>query len=52
MALGQLTPRQEVELLRLVPPSAVREMKDKGKYTHWRLAIGADGTWHTLRKGD
>jgi hypothetical protein len=49
--LAKLTPRQEVELLRLVPPSAVREMKDKGKYTHWRLAIGADGTWHTLRKG-
>jgi hypothetical protein len=50
--LRQLTPRQEVELLRLVPPSAVREMKDKGKYTHWRLVIGADGTWHALRKGD
>jgi hypothetical protein len=50
--LAKLTPRQEVELLRLVPPSAAREMKDKGKYTHWRLAIGADGTWHTLRKGD
>lgn len=50
--LAKLTPRQEVELLRLLPPSAVREMKDKGKYTHWRLAIGADGTWHTLRKGD
>jgi hypothetical protein len=50
--LDQLTPRQEVELLRLMPASAVREMKEKGKYTHWRLAIGADGTWHTLRKGD
>ena len=50
--MAKLTPRQEVELLRLVPPSAVREMKDKGKYTHWRLVIGADGTWQTLRKGD
>jgi hypothetical protein len=50
--LGKLTPRQEVELLRLVPPAAAREMKEKGRYTHWRLAIGADGTWHALRKGE
>jgi hypothetical protein len=50
--LGQLTPRQDVELLRLVPASAAREMKEKGKYTHWRLVIGADGTWHTFRKGE
>ena len=49
--LGKLTPRQEVELLRLVPAAAAREMKEKGKYTHWRLAIGADGTWHAFRKG-
>jgi hypothetical protein len=41
-----------VELLRLVPASAAREMKEKGKYTHWRLVIGADGTWHALRKGE
>jgi hypothetical protein len=50
--LNKLTPRQEVELLRLVPASMAREMKEKGKYTHWRLVIGADGTWHALRKGD
>jgi hypothetical protein len=50
--LGKLTPRQEVELLRLVPASVAREMREKGKYTHWRLVIGADGTWHALRKGD
>ena len=50
--LDKLTAGQEVELLRLVPPSAARAMKDKGKYNHWRLAIGADGTWHALRKGD
>jgi hypothetical protein len=52
MPLGQLTPRQEVELLRLVPASAAREMKDKGKYSGWRLVIGADGTWHAFRKGE
>ncbi len=50
--LGQLTPRQDVELLRLVPASAARDMKEKGKYTHWRLVIGADGTWHMFRKGE
>jgi hypothetical protein len=50
--LGKLTPRQEVELLRLVPAGLAREMKEKGKYTHWRLVIGADGTWHALRKGN
>jgi hypothetical protein len=50
--LDRLTPRQDVELMRLVPASAAREMKAKGKYSHWRLVIGADGTWHTLRKDD
>jgi hypothetical protein len=50
--LSQLTPRQEVELLRLVPAGVAREMKEKGKYTHWRLVVGAAGTWHVLRKGD
>lgn len=50
--LDQLTPRQEVELLRLVPAAVAREIKTKGKYLHWRLVIGADGTWHTLRKGE
>jgi len=50
--LDKLTPKQEVELLRLVPPAAVREMKAKGRYTHWRLVIGADGTWLALRKGN
>lgn len=52
MPLGRLTPRQEVELLRLVPAAAAREMKEKGKYTGWRLVIGADGTWHAFRKGE
>lgn len=45
-----LTPVQEVELLRLVPPATVKDMKSTGKYTYWRLAIGADGTWHAFRK--
>jgi hypothetical protein len=52
VALNQLTPRQEVELLRLVPAGVAREMKAKGKYTGWRLVIGADGTWHAFRTGE
>jgi hypothetical protein len=50
--LDKLTPAQEVELLRLVPPGAAKDMRQKGRYTHWRLAIGADGTWHTFHKGE
>jgi hypothetical protein len=50
--LHSLTPAQEVELLRLVSPSAAQEMKAKGKYAHWRLVIGADGSWHAFRKNN
>jgi hypothetical protein len=45
-----LSPAQEVELLRLVPPAAVAAMRSAGKYAYWRLAIGADGTWHSFRR--
>ena len=50
MPIDKLTPPQEVELLRLVPPAAVRAMRAAGRYTYWRLAIGADGTWHSFRR--
>ena len=49
--LDKLTPAQEVELLRLVSPAAVTDMRSAGAYTHWRIVIGADGTWHSFRKG-
>jgi hypothetical protein len=49
--LDRLTPAQEVELLRLVSPTALKEMRSDGTYTHWRIVIGADGTWHAFRKG-
>jgi hypothetical protein len=48
--LQKLTPAQQVELLRLVPPAVAKEMLQTGRYTYWRLAIGADGTWHHFRK--
>jgi hypothetical protein len=50
--LDKLTPGQEVELLRLVPPAAAKGMRDRGKYTHWRVTIGADGSWHSFRKDE
>lgn len=49
--IAKLTPAQEVQLLRLVPPAAARQMRAAGKYTYWRLGIGADGTWHFFRRG-
>jgi hypothetical protein len=48
--LDKLSPAQDVELLRLVAPAAAKEMKATGKYSFWRTAIGADGTWHFFRK--
>jgi len=48
--LDTLSPAQEVELLRLVSPARAAQMKAAGKYTYWRLAIGADGTWHSFRQ--
>jgi hypothetical protein len=49
--LDKLSPGQEVEVLRLVPPAVAKEMRLAGKYTHWRIVIGADGTWHSFRRG-
>ena len=52
MDLSQLSPAQEVELLQLVGPAKAKEMRDKKKWTWWRLTIGADGTWHSFRKAE
>jgi hypothetical protein len=48
--LDQLTPAQEVDLLRLVSPEKAKAMRAAKKWTWWRLAIGADGTWHSFKK--
>lgn len=50
--LDALTPAEQVDLLRLVSPEAAKAMREKKKWTWWRLTIGADGTWHSLRKGE
>jgi hypothetical protein len=33
-----------------MPPAAVKMMREGKKWTWWRLAIGADGTWHSLKR--
>jgi hypothetical protein len=50
--LDKLTVAQQVELLRLVTPAAAKEMRARAKYTHWRVTIGADGSWHSFRKDE
>lgn len=50
--LDKLSPAQEVELLRLVGPAEAKAMREKKKWTWWRLTIGADGTWHSFKKSD
>lgn len=48
LALDKLTPAQQVDLYRLVPADRIEEMKKAGKWTWYRLVIGADGTWHSF----
>ena len=44
--LTALTPSQEVELYRIVPPQLAAAMKKSGKYSYYRLGIAASGVWH------
>jgi hypothetical protein len=46
MDLTKLTPAQDVDFYRVVPPPQGIEMKKSGKYTYYRAGIGADGVWH------
>lgn len=41
-----LSPRQEVEFYRAVPPKGAKVMQEKGKYTYYRLGISPSGVWH------
>ena len=52
MSLDKLSPEDEVQLYRLITPAEVRSMREKQRWTWWRLAIGADGTWHSFVKTD
>jgi hypothetical protein len=48
--LDRLSLGQEVELIRLLGTAEASEGKRQGRYTSWRIAIGADGVWHSFRK--
>jgi hypothetical protein len=50
LPLERLTAPQEVELMRLMGAAVGRQLKADGRYASWRLAIGADGVWHSFRK--
>jgi len=50
--LDSLKPAEEVDLLRLVSPEQAKAMRKAKKWTWWRLAIGADGTWHSFTKAE
>jgi hypothetical protein len=50
--LDALSPAEQVDLLRLVSPEAAKTMRETKKWTWWRLVIGADGTWHSFKKGE
>lgn len=50
--LDQLTKREQIDLLTLVPHSKSAEMREKKRWTWWRLEIGADGTWLSFKKTD
>jgi hypothetical protein len=48
--LDALGAEEAAALERLVPAEAAAAMKSEGRYRGWRLAIGADGTWHSVRR--
>ncbi|HZP09270.1 hypothetical protein [Methyloceanibacter sp.] len=43
--LAKLTPAQEVELYRIVPPDLALAMKKSGKYGYYRFGITPAGVW-------
>ncbi len=46
MDLKTLTPAQQVEFYRTVPPAVGAEMKKSGKYSYYRFGISPAGVWH------
>ncbi|MDX2257287.1 MAG: hypothetical protein NW205_00065 [Hyphomicrobiaceae bacterium] len=46
-----LTPAQKVGLFATVPGEVAAEFLKSGRWTWYRLAIGADGTWHVFSRG-
>jgi hypothetical protein len=45
-----LTPPEDAVLAELMPPDEAAAVKAAKRWTWWRIAIGADGTWHSFRR--
>jgi hypothetical protein len=43
---SEITPAQEVELYRFLPPKRWKEMVAQGKYGYFSIGIAKDGVWH------
>jgi hypothetical protein len=48
--VAELSAADEAELAQLAPPEALARMRSTGVYDLLRIGIGADGSWHYLRK--
>ena len=48
--LAGLSPSQEVEIYRFLPPARVKEMAAAGKYSFYSVGISHDGVWHYFSK--
>lgn len=48
--LALLSPEETADLSRLMSPDEIAMLKAAKRWTWWRLAIGADGTWHSFRR--
>lgn len=48
--IGGLTGENRAEFDRVVPAEERASMLAAGRYASWHLGIGADGTWHFLRR--
>jgi hypothetical protein len=48
--LAKLTPTEETELTTLVGSDEAAKLKAAKRWAWYRLAIGADGTWHSFKR--
>ena len=50
--LASLSANEDAALTRLEGAAKAAAMKAGGRYTGWRIVIGADGVWHAFRRYD
>lgn len=47
--IARLAPSETEALVALTTAESLKAMRERDRYTGWRLVIGADGTWHSFR---